>query len=385
MITEYQYDLLELLKASLFCSEVNISPEADWSGIIKEAVSQTVAAIIIPSIPEEQRHKMNDIEIRELTNFARIIHAQTKLCQMFEEHEIPFVFLKGTSAAWYYPVPRRRTMGDVDLLVLPDRFEESCELLEKNGFKSIHEKDDGRHLAFHKDGVIFELHYRFSNFDHDIESIITRGFFYPVTRVISGYSFPSLPDPYNGIVFLSHIRQHLLAGGLGLRQIIDWMMFVHSYLTPVNWEQEFRALADESGFTELAKILTMMCKLYLGLPDDVSWCEDVDQVVSEELMKFIMNSGNFGRKEQKSEEQWQIEAVSRNIRRKGLLRYLQNTGELRWKALERYSYLRPFAWMYQAGRILGNGIKSGIKIKEIRKNLADGDEKGKLLKKLGLN
>lgn len=385
MLTRNQYILLELLKESLFNCPIHIPLDIDWSAILKEAVLQTVAALVIPSVPDKQDSEWYTLENRELANYIRIITAQSALCRLFEAHSILLVVLKGTSATQYYQVPHHRSMGDIDFLVLPDRYEESRELLEKNGFKRIHEGEDGRHLAYRKDGVVFELHYRFSSFDYDIEPIIRRGFSRPVTYELNGLRFPSLPDPYNGIVFLSHIRHHLLTGGLGLRQIIDWMMLVHCYLTPEKWDQEFQVLVDEAGFTKLAKTLTMMCKLYLGLPDDVHWCEDADPAVAEQLMEFIMNSGNFGRKDQKSEVQWQIEAVSRNIRRKGFFSYLQHTGELRWKALERYPCLKPFAWVYQIGRIVGNGVKSGVKLGEIRKNLVDGDAKGKLLKKLELN
>lgn len=176
-----------------------------------------------------------------------------------------------------------------------------------------------------------------------------------------------------------------MLSGIGLRQIVDWMMFVHAYLTPEKWENEFKPLADRTGFTCFSTILTLMCKMYIGLPDPVPWCENADPSAASELMEFVLNSGNFGHKARKPAEQRQVEVVSRNITRKGLFRYLQETGELRWSLLERHPKLRPFAWMYQTGRILKAGMKSGLKIGDIRNNLTSGDKKGQLIKKLGLD
>ena len=73
-----------------------------------------------------------------------------------------------------------------------------------------------------------------------------------------------LPDDENGIVLLSHIRQHL-ESGLGLRQIIDWMMFVRSYLNDEMWFSSFHEKAQRTGLESLAVITTKMCQKYLGL------------------------------------------------------------------------------------------------------------------------
>ena len=201
---------------------------------------------------------------------------------------------------------------------------------------------------------------------------------------VYGYGFPTLPEPINGLVFLAHIRQHMFEEGIGLRHIIDWMMFVHKYLTDEKWENDFKILTKHAGFTTFAKTLTLMCKLYLGLPDDVPWCEDADPAVAEELMHYVLRSGNFGCKNKKKKSERQVEVVARNIRTMGMFAYLQKKGELHWKTLEICPYLIPFAWTFQLRRIVKSGIWSGLKIRTIRKNMIAGKETGILLEKLGI-
>lgn len=385
MISSEQQELLYFLRASFF-AQMDLDMDCgNWNAVMEEAALQAVAGFVFPVLPPEQKIKWYSQDSLQKTSFIRILHEQENLWDMFQAADIPIVILKGTSAAQYYPEPYRRSMGDVGFLVPHRLYEKAKELMVSNGYSYEYgDNEKSRHIGFRKNGVLFELHRSFSSFDRDIEPFVLEGFDRREIHSICGKEFPTFPDPINGIVFLEHIRQHMFEEGVGLRHIIDWMMFVHAYLTPEKWENEFKPLADLAGFTCFSKVLTLMCKMYIGLPDPVPWCENADPSAASELMEFVLNSGNFGHKAQKAAEQRQVEVVSRNIRRKGLFRYLQEIGELRWSLLEKHPHLRPFAWMYQSGRILKAGLKSDLKIGDIGNNLTSGDKKGQLIKKLEL-
>ena len=138
---------------------------------------------------------------------------------------IPFLFLKGTCAAVYYPVPYRRILGDIDLIVSPQYFEAAYNTLKKNGYYTsdpLNGKE--RHVHFIHNGVIIELHRRFATLNsRDSEELMDGWLFNskPVVGKIGRFTFPMLPDELNGLVLLTHINQHL-ENGLGLRQILDW-------------------------------------------------------------------------------------------------------------------------------------------------------------------
>lgn len=61
---------------------------------------------------------------------------------------------------------------------------------------------------------------------------------------------PVLPPLENGLVLLAHVNQHL-GSGLGLRQILDWQMFVDAHLTDELWERGFQHAAQQIGMEKL--------------------------------------------------------------------------------------------------------------------------------------
>ena len=116
-----------------------------------------------------------------------------------------------------------------------------------------------RETGFIKNDIIVELHRSFAklnNADHAryLDDLI-------ITNINPTHE---LPDPVNGLVILEHISQHLV-NGLGLRQIIDWMMFTDKCLPDEKWP-EFREMAQKTGMEKLAVVVTRMCEIYLGLP-----------------------------------------------------------------------------------------------------------------------
>lgn len=53
---------------------------------------------------------------------------------------------------------------------------------------------------------------------------------------------------------------------------------------------------QKAGAEDLAKIVTKMCQMKLGLRTDIVWCNDADDIVCKELLDYIMENGNFGQK-----------------------------------------------------------------------------------------
>lgn len=106
-------------------------------------------------------------------------------------------------------------------------------------------------------------------------------------------TFPILPWKQNGMELLWHIKQHLY-NGLGLRQLIDWMMFADHYLDDEGYN-EYAEDMRKCGLLRLAIHVTRLCQLHLGLREEgISWCRKADESLCEELLAFVMEQGNFG-------------------------------------------------------------------------------------------
>ncbi len=361
--------VFEIIKASLWGQELAepVTEEA-FAEMQKQAIAALPAAVLsrLP-MTEELRSAWKKAVYEQITYNVSYRRLQASL-----PITVPYAVLKGSSAAKYYPNPLYRTMGDIDIITRREDFEAACGMLAGNGFEEItndKEQAAGRHRLFFKDGIVIEAHayYAYQN-DPEKAGMID-------DMVINGIT-PSheLPEDVNGIVLIEHINQHM-EDGLGLRQIIDWMMYVDKCLPDEKWPA-FRALAEKTGHVKLAAAVTRMCGIYLGLPER-KWCAGADAAVCGQLMEYIMNSGNFGRKKPEGSR---VSAIFFTNMRSlgGTFRFLQGRGLITWKAAQRHRFLRPFAWLYQAGRYLKKGISRDAPLRRARNERRTADERNRL-------
>ena len=353
-MTQSEAVLLNLIRQSLFNIPADLPREVDWSKVFQEAQIQTVAGLVPEKTIADHHPQWRIAWYQIVANSTRILYAQQELISLLSDHGIPSAILKGTAAAIYYPQPCNRTMGDIDIIVPQDQFEAATELMKQSGYVIEHLEDDpdARHIGFAKDGISFELHHHFSHKDLDIETHLTEGLRHVQTASINGSSFPMLPPLENGMVLLEHMREHLKSG-MGLRQVIDWMMYVDKVLDDNLWRTRFEACASSVGMDTFAKVTARMCQLYLGLSDRITWCHGADESLCELLMSILLSSGNFGRKQGAGNS---VETVTTLIRRNGLFRYLQIAGEHNWKAYKAHRWLKPFCWLYQIFRYCRRGL-----------------------------
>lgn len=372
--------LLQAIQKSLWNTDIIFPEDTDWNAVLKEAEDQAVLGIVIGVAPADVQKEWKARASAGTAHFVRILHYQEELYKLLKDHDIPTVILKGCAAAIYYPNPSLRAMGDIDFLVPPEHFDRAKELLAQNGYEIEDDPRAPRHMHVHKDGISFEQHRFFSSEGIEVEGYITEGISEIEERSIYGSVFPMLTKLANGLVLLGHMVQHLKTG-LGLRQVIDWMMFVHAELDDALWNTAFQRAANETGLETVAVTMTRVCQLYLGLTDSIRWCQYADNELCEELIENLLSSGNFDRKRGTGSA---VESVTSNIARKGLFRYLQTAGEYNWKAYHKHKWLKPFAWFYQICRYAKKGIqaKRGGKLKE---DLVRGRQRSNLLKQLKIS
>ena len=380
-----QKTLLELIKKSQFNTEceLNYDDSVDWNEIYDEAVNQSVIGLILPEVPDEiiaSDKRWTQIRDQQLVYYIRYKYAEDQLKKLLDSADIPFVILKGSAAAIYYNCPERRMMGDIDFLVPQSLFDKTAHLLIDNGYAGDLETHFTRHIGFMKSKVSFELHHHFSHEDLDIEEYLIAGLNQRIIAEYKSQSFPMLPKLANGLVLLDRMRAHLQSG-LGLRQIIDWMMYVNKELSDEYWNKEFSHVVREKGLERVAKVATKMCQKYLGLPDSITWCNDADEVLCDKLFDMLFESGNFGRKKGRGNS---VETVRTQIKRFGLLRWLQRAGEHNWRAYKKHHWLKPLCWLYQIFRYAKQGFKSGRSYNQLSADLENGNNRYELLKDLGV-
>ena len=352
-----QYDcILELIKSALWQPRKLTVDEKVYIELSRHAITTLVAPVLSSlEMGAELREKWKVAIIHQIANYSNYKYVQSNL-----PITVPYVILKGTSASQYYDHPEYRTCGDIDIMPTREDFQTVCAQLIEGGYRecNTHEKDEfGRHRTFLKNGIIIEVHAFFALFNEKQKAE------YLDDLIIANIN-PShvLPDMINGLVILEHINQHLETG-IGLRQIIDWMMFVEKCLPDEKWDG-FYSLAQNSGLDTLAVVVTRMCEKYLGLPAR-NWCNIANDELCKQLMEYVLECGNFGRK-QKDENHTGALILSFQRSPIAVFSLLQRRGLINWKSVKKHRWLRPFAWLYQLIRYTKKGIGRDHSISKLR-------------------
>ena len=383
-------NIFSLLSECLFDNKhASLSTEEyDWGAVHAELKQQAIVALPYywlkrVNLPDRELQEkwINDC-MKVQSRWVKVMFAQNELLKLLDANNIPCVILKGAAAAMAYPYPYLRASGDVDFLVKRADFEKTARLLEDNSFSLMHEKnDEHHHYGYKKYGISFELHRRLGivqEEDDELLALFERGIDEREFHEINGYSFPVFPQYLNGASLLFHINQHL-RHGLGLRQIIDWMMYIN-VLPETVWTEELLPFLRMTGMERLALTVTGMCQDYFGLRHIVSGYEDCP---CEELMTYILEKGNFGRKSGKKGKVSSVFLLTTNP--VGFFKRLQAGGLSRSETIRHNKFLHPFAWIFQIGSVTKELIQSGMTPEVILRQRTKGLRQRKLIRELGLD
>ena len=369
------YLLLEILKISLWEGQPKDS-------LIPDAVRSELRAHAVEGLTALAYPDGSILEQKLMGRFVRMADAQAGAVRILQEDQIPAVVLKGMAAGIYYPVPYLRSYGDIDLMVLPEDYRKAISLMRENGY--FQDGDVGKsHTAFWKDDFLFELHQSPPGMETVPEGeymirYMREGFSDIRTGVIDNddFSFPMFPWQQNGLELIWHIREHLY-NGIGLRHVTDWMMFAHCCLEDAAFDG-YREVLEKAGLLTLAKTLTRMCQVYLGLEETITWCRDVPEELCGELMEYILEQGNFGSKRKDDKA---VKVLTRYRTPVAFLKGMQQKGLNEWEAAKKHPVLRPLAWAHVGIRGCGKYLKpEGLK--KIRTEWAENKRRRRLFDQL---
>lgn len=353
--------LLKSLRAVLFGEKLDASDfaEADWKSIFQLADEQTVSALLLDGmnlLPSECIAIPLGEKLKRIATMQRIeqinrLHRKVivKIHQTLNSEGIPIVFMKGQTTALRYPNPLHRTPGDIDFVVNPKDFKKTMEVLEKTG-KVDHNLVHEHHGMAWVDGVTLEPHYKVHNYqspstDHAMQEMFASVFPSELSSAdMDGHAVPVFPPTFESVFLISHMVNHVYEEGLGLRQVIDYAMFLSRCSDKIDWLQHHEYL-HQMHMERAWRIFTCICGLYLGmpLPSQVEPFSHQEMVWAEKMMTDIMRVGNFGRGEYVSQNQGIEDAFNNYCR---VVKRCRNLGfvcpsEARWWII---SKVKRFFW-----------------------------------------
>ena len=228
--------------------------------------------------------------------------------QMYDEG-IELALVKGQGIAQCYARPLWRSAGDVDFLLDKENYQKAKALLIPIAVNTEREDIDRRHIGLTIDDWVVELHGTLrSNLSYRIndttDSIQEDLFSHKRFRHWQNDTVDiSLPEPNRDalLVFL-HILQHFFQGGIGLRQVCDWVRLLWVYRGDID---EFFLIKhlEEMRITEEWKVFCSIAVSYLGMPIDSCPLYSNSQRVqkkAEMALNYILDAGNFGNNRDKA-------------------------------------------------------------------------------------
>lgn len=278
----------------------------NWKAVLQECVYQTVTLLCFDKIAKYKQYipveVYNDWKMRSFVYMqknAEILQTQADLIEVLKENQFPYVIIKGTATAAYYPKPELRILGDIDFYIEPRMRKPIVQALEKKGF--VDQKDTHvYHVNLKKDNVTVEMHFDLPGMPSGELGERARCFFENIfiTSELHNNDFFEDKEPnviHHGVIILLHALSHQTGYGMGLRHLCDWAVFVQATQKQAYWQESLLPFFKEIGVYRYACALTKTAALYLGIscPD---WAKDVEEELCAQLLGDMFTAGNFGNK-----------------------------------------------------------------------------------------
>jgi hypothetical protein len=290
----------------------------DWEALYQLAFEQTVVPLVtdginrlpgefLPAEPERLDPFLGDLMMtaqrnRQLDAFIPSLFTALK--------DIPVVLIKGQALAQDYPEPERRQPGDIDLLLQPVSYEAAKAVLLPKATKVLEEEREIWHQGMRFRSIEVEIHGSISTLmsrklDRKLAALLEDQFdgrALPLVP-IGGTAVPVPDADFNAVYVFVHFLHHYWSGGVGLRQLLDWMTFVSVHkrdIHPVILEKRL----EDLGLLRIWKVFTGFAQEYLGCPaEKLPLAADPDPGKDARIWRYIRRSGNFGKNVDRTRKQ----------------------------------------------------------------------------------
>jgi len=315
--------LLKLVRLAMGWEKDYTLPEdINWQEVLEMAFEQGVEAIALDGYdvymvynpkkanslmsPKYKSLMMQAVGRLNLTEFNNLLHlaALIELSEALQERNIPFMVMKGFACAQYYPNPKHRPCGDID--IYPGKqFEASNEALKASGIGvDLHYY---RHSVSYIKNVMIENHRILADLrgprkqtralEAQLELEATKSIEAGRTVriqdiVVPGSFYPSAN--FNALFLPWHVSAHFEFERVTIRHLLDWALFLVNDGSQIDVEMFCEAKRKYTyGYGKLADILTNLSIRYLKLPVDnipVTIVEDAvnaDNLLADKVFNYM--------------------------------------------------------------------------------------------------
>lgn len=323
-----------LIRSGLWGGKAASSPfdgGADWEALLRLASMQSLTGIFADGAGTLPRELMPPAETarRLFVTVESIRRANRRLDAVLAELEaglrregIEGILLKGQGVARAYLHPELRMCGDIDLYPgKGDAYLRCCEIVRSLGESEGREDESEKHFHFNRRGCSIEIH---SHVMLAADPFVNRRLQRWTDEMlddpsklrhveINGVEVNLPPANFDAVFILQHIANHLLKGGIGLRQLCDWSRYLHVHAAEID-----RARLGN----DLRSLRLMNCwQLFgwlavnrLGLPEaEMPFYSPRHEKRALRCLRIILRKGNFGHYDKAARRDLDINFILRKM------------------------------------------------------------------------
>ena len=323
-----------LIRSGLWGGKAASSPfdgGADWEALLRLASMQSLTGIFADGAGTLPRELMPPAETarRLFVTVESIRRANRRLDTVLAELEaglrregIEGILLKGQGVARAYLHPELRMCGDIDLYPgKGDAYLRCCEIVRSLGESEGREDESEKHFHFNRRGCSIEIH---SHVMLAADPFVNRRLQRWTDEMlddpsklrhveINGVEVNLPPVDFDAVFILQHIANHLLKGGIGLRQLCDWSRYLHVHAAEID-----RARLGNN----LRTLRLMNCwQLFgwlavnrLGLPEaEMPFYSPRHEKRALRCLRIILRKGNFGHYDKAARRNLDINYILRKM------------------------------------------------------------------------
>lgn len=188
----------------------------------------------------------------------------------FLQHGLHPLVLKGKMCRLAYPSPDYRGSADEDLLINPSEYPTCQKILENNGYicqtrGTVDEitLKDAQTINFTNHHLTLELHIHPFGTHHALHQRMNQYFQYACNDSYYVDPYYTLPPTKQYLFLIFHLFKHFLSPGVGVRQLLDLVLFKQAYVNEMDDDYIQRAL-EEMHILKLYDTLMQCANSYLG-------------------------------------------------------------------------------------------------------------------------
>lgn len=217
---------------------------------------------------------------RQLLLYQRQQEALDKFLAALEEKKIPYLPLKGTVIRGLYPRPELRTMGDADILIPRQFYEQVVPIVREQGYEFGLETTHD--FSWRSAGLYLELHHCLVPEDEDFYDYYADSWRF--ARPIPGVSRHEMSVEDTYLFLFTHFTKHCRCSGVGIRQMTDLWLYAkaHPDMDQAYLQQELEKLGLSAFYANVRETL----RVWFG--------DGAESQMTRVITEHIANSGVFG-------------------------------------------------------------------------------------------